>query len=179
MGAETDAVGVADAHAGGGDVVGEPGELVDARHLDRAAGAQPGASGLEALDRARAVVGPHDIAQLAEEAVEVDRVGLDEAVGEQVEAQVGVGGALGGRVEVDGDGDDLGAHAAGGVLARERHELLGDLCGFGGLAERRLGVPGVEDGALGRHGGHAVAPGCARRRHGPDLTKRPPAPTNP
>ena len=37
-------------------------------------------------------VGPHHVGEHAEDAVEVDRVGLDEAVREQVQPQVGVGG---------------------------------------------------------------------------------------
>ena len=55
------------------DVVGHPRELVDAEH--RAPGrdcAQPQPGALEALDGAGAAVGPHDVVEHAEDAVEVD-----------------------------------------------------------------------------------------------------------
>ena len=72
VGAEPHPVGVGDPHAGRHDVVGHPGELVDPEHLHRARLAQPQPGALEALDGAGAGVGPHDVGQHAEDAVEVD-----------------------------------------------------------------------------------------------------------
>ena len=68
-------VGIRDAHAARHDVVGHPRELVDAEHLDGAARQHPHPGQLEALDRARALRGPHDVGEHAEQAVERDRVG--------------------------------------------------------------------------------------------------------
>ncbi len=110
VGAEPDPVGVADAHPAREHVVDHPGELVDRVDGHRAAGPQPGADVLEALDLAGAVVGPHDVGQQAEDAVEVGLVGLDQTVGEQVEAQVGVigvGRRVGQLADPDLDGHDL------------------------------------------------------------------------
>ena len=112
VGAEAHPVGVGDAHAGRHDVVGHPGELVDPEHLHRARLAQPQPGALEALDGAGAEVGPHDVGEHAEDAVEVDGVGRDEPVREQVQAQVGVGGVGRCGVEVDHHVHHVLAHAA-------------------------------------------------------------------
>ena len=157
--AEAHAVGVGDPHAGRQHVVGHPRELVDAVHLDRSEGAQPQPGLLETLDRAGAHAGPDHVAEGAEHAVEVDRVGLHEAVGEQVQPQVGVARTGGRGVEVDLHEPHLGAHAARGVVAREGLELRRG----GGVGGRRTQgggrEPGVQDGVVGRHGREAVAPG--------------------
>src|SRR5690606_8371170 len=88
------------------DVVDHARELVHAVHGDGLpGGAQAQPRLLEAVDGARAVVGPHDVGEDAEEPVEVEPVRHDEAVGQQVQAQVRVGGVRGRGVEVD-----LGAH---------------------------------------------------------------------
>ena len=123
MGAEAHAVGVGDPHPGRQHVVGHPRELVDAVHLHRAERAQPQPGLLEALDGAGPDAGPDHVAEGAEDAVEVDRVGLHEAVGEQVQPQVGVARAGGRGVEVDLHEPHLGAHAARGVVAGEGLEL--------------------------------------------------------
>ncbi len=88
MRAEADAVGVGDADTGGNDVVDHAGELVDTEDGHRSADAQTRAHGLEVLERARAVVGPHDVREQTEDAVEVESVRLDETVRQQVQAQV-------------------------------------------------------------------------------------------
>ncbi len=59
-----------------------------------------------------------------------------QAVGEQVQAQVGVRGVPRRRVEVDLGAHHLGAHAARGVLAPGRHQRRpagrgGPVCGGG------------------------------------------------
>ena len=86
----------------GHDVVGHPRELVDAEHRAPWPRARSRSRVLlEAVDGAGAGVGPHDVGQHAEDAVEVDRVCGDQPVREQVQAQVGVGGVGRRRVEVD------------------------------------------------------------------------------
>ena len=78
--AEADPVGVGDPHAAGHHVVDHAGELVHAVDGRPGRGAQPQPGRLEALDRAGAVVRPHDVGQQAEDAVEVEAVRLDQAV---------------------------------------------------------------------------------------------------
>src|SRR3954447_26661454 len=90
VGAEPDPVGVGDAYAARHHVVGHPGELVHAEDLDRAGLAQAQPRALEPLDLAGAVVGPHHVVEDCEDAVEVDGVGLDQAVREQVQPQIAV-----------------------------------------------------------------------------------------
>ena len=95
--AQSHPVGVGDAHAGGHHVVDHPRELVDAVDGHRTAPAQPGPDRLEALDGARAVVGPHHVGEHPEEAVGVQAVRGDQAMREQVQPQirvVGVGGLV-------------------------------------------------------------------------------------
>ena len=76
----------------------------------------------------------------------VEPVRSDESMGEQVQAQVGVGDVLRRRVEVDLGAHDLEPHAAAVVLAGQRRELVRRGRGVRG-AEVRVGVPGVENGA--------------------------------
>ena len=106
----------------GHDVVGHPRELVDAvapaTVLPRARSRSRVARSRRRR-RGRALV-QTTLVSGAEDAVEVDRVGRDEAVREQVQAQVGVG-CVGRRgVEVDLDEAHLGADAARLVRAAER-----------------------------------------------------------
>ena len=92
VGAQPHPVGVGDPHAGREHVVDHPRELVHPVHGHRAVpGAQPGPDGLEALHRARAHRGPHDVGQAAEDPVQVDRPWRDQPVAEQVQPQVRVG----------------------------------------------------------------------------------------
>jgi len=67
------------------------------------AGAQPCLR--QRVDRHRAQRRPRDVAQEAEDAVEVDGVRDDQAVGDQVEPQVDVRGVGGRRVQLDLAGD--------------------------------------------------------------------------
>ena len=110
------------------------------------------------------------LASSAEDAVEVDLARAHQPVGEQVQAQVDVGGVDRGGVEVDLADRDVEADVAvGGVLlaAGEGGELVRRGGGRRLRAELRLGVPGVEDPAgrgPGDHGGgQAVAPRAALR----------------
>ena len=85
---EADAVGVANADAVRHDIVHHARELVHRVDGNRAAGGQAAADHLEVGNRARAVVGPYNVGQQTEDAVHVQAVRLDRAVGEEVEAQV-------------------------------------------------------------------------------------------
>ncbi len=92
----------------------------------------------------RAGVGPRDDRQLREDAVEVDGVGRDQQVGEQVQPQVGVRGGCGGRVQVDVDRDEVDAH----VAARRRRRSIarsrrGRCAGRCPSAVRRAWGPGT------------------------------------
>ena len=80
---------IRDADTVGDDEVGHARELVDA--LDGDAGLlQAGPPGAQGVGVHGARVRPRDDRQMAEDAVEVDRVGLHEQVREQVQAQVRV-----------------------------------------------------------------------------------------
>ncbi|GAA3108259.1 hypothetical protein GCM10020254_62750 [Streptomyces goshikiensis] len=147
----------------GGDVVRHPRELVDRGDLEvQALGAGVQADGLDLVDRDRAQGGPGDVGQQAEDAVQVLAVRLDQAVAEQVQAQVRVVRVQ--RLVLQGgdhrtDGHDL--DAADRVLAerlrrggpQQFHGLLGgEALGAGraGLGDQLGGgEPGVEDGAVG------------------------------
>ena len=94
------------------------GELVDGEHHDGVAecGAQTKAGLFEALGGAGALSGPHDIGKTRHDAVKVDRIGLDQTVGEKVKTQVSVGCGLGPVAEVGLTGDDGRADLSGVVL---------------------------------------------------------------
>ncbi len=173
VGAEADPVGVGDAHARRDDVVDHPGELVHAEDGDRAADAQAGADQLETVDRAGAEVGPHDIGEQAEEAVEVHAVRLHQTVRQQVQTQVGV-------VRVDRRGRQVGDRGAdhnlldltGLVVTGQQREVrrnVGALERDGSvvlvLAQFGGGVPGVEDRARLGHVGDAYCR-CSLCTHG-------------
>ncbi len=99
------------------------GELVDPpEHGDVTADAQTGADDLEVLDGARAEVRPHDVGEETEDAVHVLPVGLNQAVREQMQAQVRV-------VGVD--------RSPGEVRDRGAHHDLGDLAGLVGADQQR------------------------------------------
>ncbi|BBJ44631.1 hypothetical protein SSPO_073490 [Streptomyces antimycoticus] len=145
MRAEADPVGVADADAGGDDIVGHPGELVDTGHRQvqpLGAGGQPGPLHLVGGDGAER--GPGDVGQQAELAVQAQAVRLDEPVAEQMQPQIDVMRVqrlLVQRGDDRADGDDL--DAAPGVRP-DRVE--------GGLAQQLRGPLGVEPLGPGRAG---------------------------
>ena len=167
VGAQAHPVSVGDPHAGRHDVVDHAGELVDAEDDDRTPSPQPGPGVLEGIHRARAVVGPHDIGQLGENALEVERVGLRQAVREQVQPQVGVGGVRGGRIEIHCHQTDLAPHPPARVGGDQSAQSLRWCTPSGYRPEGWLGKPGVQGGAGVGHGGQPVSPGRAWTAHGP------------
>ena len=182
MSAQAHAVGVADAHAGGQHVVHHAGELVDPEDARRATGGDQGQAGLlEAGHGAGALGGPHDVGERAEQPVEVLGMGQDQAVGEQVQAQVGVRGVGRGGAEVDRAHHDLlgcSTHLVGAGGGGEPGMERRGFRGARGPAELGRGIPGVEGGAVGRDGREADAP-CmgrgrvrGRRGHGRSLRSR-------
>jgi hypothetical protein len=166
VGTEAHPVGVADPHARGHDVVDHARELVDPEDLDGAAGAHRRTGQLEAVDGAGALGGPDDIDEHPEETVEVDRVGRDQAVREQVQAQEGICGVRGWVVEVELGRDELATHPPHVVLADQCLELSWGVGPDRALTEDRLRVPGVEDGAVLVDGRQSVPPGAALAAHG-------------
>ena len=171
VGTEADAVGVGDPDAGGHHVVHHARELVDAEDGDGAAPAQLGAGQFEAFHGGGAEVGPHDVGELAEDAVQVDGVGPDQAVREQVQAKVGVGGVRRGLVEVDLDEDHLllGAavrvRAAGGDVSQGLVGVLHGAQVFGRDAQGRRREPDIQHGGF-RRCGWRWWPRRSRRRSG-------------
>ena len=120
--------------------------------------AQPRPGLLEAVARARPVVGPDDVGQGGEDAVEVDRVGCHEPVAEQVQTQIGVGGVGRRRVKV-GDDEHHGLRdLADLVLAGE----FGDRGGRGDIvgrrAQGRLWEPCVQHVTVLGHRGQPESP---------------------
>jgi hypothetical protein len=148
VGAETDPVGVGDAHARRHHVVDHAGELVEPVDGQVPAGGPlRGAQFVDLVGRARPGRRPRDVGQDAEDAVHVGLVRLDDAVREQVQPQVRVEG-VGGRVGERPDDHELrrrrGAGGrCGGLCLRRR----------GAEAEASARVPGVEDLSVGRDGG--------------------------
>ncbi len=170
---ESDTVRVTDANSGRHDVVDHAGKLVDAEHGHDAADAQTRANLLETFDGARAEVGPHDVAEQAELAVEVDTVGCDETVREEMEAQVDVM-CVDRRLGEIGDGgahDDL-RYLASVVSACQQCKIGRNICSLDvlgtGLVEcsqLRCREPGVEDGSVRGHVGDTYCC-CSLCAHG-------------
>src|SRR5665647_2157996 len=169
MGAQTHPVGVGDPDAGRDHVVHHPRELVDAEDrrsvaVDRA---QPQPGLLEPFGRARPAIGPHDIGQYPEDTVQVETVRAHQPVREQMQPEVGIGGARRRAGQLDLGRHHLGPHAAGLVGVGQRPQAVQQLGVVGRVrAEGRAGVPDVQHGPIGRDGGQAVSPrgGRVRRR---------------
>ncbi|MPM19882.1 hypothetical protein SDC9_66309 [bioreactor metagenome] len=183
MGTEPGPVGIGEAYATRDDIVDHPRELVDREHRDvTLPSPQPRPGGLEVVDGTRAGRGPHDVRQHAEDTVQVERVGPDQGVTEQVQAQVGVGGVGRRRVQVDHGEHRLCAHPACLVRHQARRHRLRRGRAVG-LAERRCGIPGVQDLTGGVDGGQTPPVGRTYGvSHGPDSTESgpiPPAPCRP
>ena len=93
IGAEPDAARIGDAHAAWHDVVGHLGELVHREHFKvMALHPRPHLPGGQLVQRHRPFGGPSHGLQVGEDAVEVERVGQRQPVGEQVQLQKGLGG---------------------------------------------------------------------------------------
>jgi hypothetical protein len=90
---EANTICICDAHSLRYDVIDHPWELIDAvdGHVSMC-GAELGASELKVNERAWAGRGPGDIGEEAEDSIEVLAMRLNEAMGEQVEAEVGISG---------------------------------------------------------------------------------------
>jgi hypothetical protein len=90
---EANSVCICDAHSFRKDVIDHPWELIDAIDGHVAiCGAELGASELKVDERARPGRGPGDIGEEAEDSIEVLAMRPYEAMGEQVEAEVGISG---------------------------------------------------------------------------------------
>ncbi len=140
VGAEPHARGVGDPHARRHDVVGHPREPVEALDVDAVAPEVLAAEEGRLLGRHGAPRGPEHDRQHAEDPVEVDRVRRDQAVGQQMEAQVGVGRRRRRRVEVDPYRDRSAAHPQPLVLAGEAEEVDR---GLARVAVAELRAPGT------------------------------------
>ena len=132
---------------------------------DAAVAAHAPAQLLDAVHRRRAEVGPGDVGELAEQAVEVVRARRHQPVRQQVQAQVRVAGAGGRVVGVDGELHGLHVHSADLVVALGRGVRLERL-GHRLLAQADLAEPGVEHRAVVGDGGQATSP-CSRHRRPP------------
>ena len=88
------------------------------------------------------MVGPRNIRQGAEQSVQVQLVGANQGVGEQVQAQVCVQGVFGCLIQVDGGGTHLGTGVARRVLSDQVLQLVRD-GQIGGLGEGGRGEPGI------------------------------------
>ena len=171
VGAEAHAVGVGDAHAGRHDVVGHPRELVDA---ERPATGPRASSRTRVSSKPSTAHGPcgrpHDVGQHAEDAVEVDRVGLRPA---GARAGAAAGRRRRRRPAAASRSTRSGTHLAAAPRARRRvptsaSSRRGARLAGAGRARRAPGrVPGVEDASPSSvHGGQAVTPGGALAAHG-------------
>jgi len=81
---QTDAIGVGDPHTCGNHVVNHARELVHAVNHHVAALTQARTGHFKTLDGGWAEVGPYDVGELAEDAIQVDAVGLDQTVRKEV-----------------------------------------------------------------------------------------------
>ena len=143
---QTQAVTVTNTHAGGNHVIHQAGELINVAHTQVAQLAQTNRKLLELSGKHRAVVGPRNIRQGAEQAVQVQLIGANQGVGEQVQTQVRVDRVFGCLIQVDGCGTHLGAGIARRVLGGQFLQLVRD-GQVGGLGEGGSGEPGIQDGA--------------------------------
>ena len=146
MRAQAQAVTVANAHAGGNHVIHQARELINVAHAQVAQLAQTNRQLLELGGKHRAVVSPRNIRQGTEQAVQVQLVGANQSVGEQVQTQVRVDRVFGCLIQVDGCGTHLGAGIARRVLSGQVLQLVRD-GQVGSLGEGGSGEPRIQDGA--------------------------------
>ena len=187
IGTETHAVGIADTHAGGHHVVNHARELIHTENVDsgsRSCGRQARLSGKsesrigggtfhvglaqrEILHGERAVIGPHHIGELGEDAIEIQGVRLGHAHAHQVKLQVGVGCVDDWLIQL-ADGEHRHATDAAGVGLRvgQCAEVVVWSVGLVGcLAESQFGVPDVQGGAGSIDAGQTPAPCGTRFAH--------------
>ena len=194
---EADPGGVGDAHTAGNHVVGHPRELVHAPHGHRSPAAeQAQPRRLEPVHRARPLAGPHHVGQHAEHPVEVEPVRRDQPVGQQVQAQVGIGRVRRCGVESDDGAHDRTPDTPPLVPAFQRAQRgeRGAVAGRRGVGrtDDGRGIPGIEHLPRIGRGDQPVRPGRLSRsprgggrsgiggRHGwlpyrrdPDTSRRP------
>ncbi len=144
--AQAQTVAVTNAHAGGHHVIHQARELINVAHAQVAQLAQTNREVLELGGQHRAVVGPRNICEGAEQSVQVQLVRADQGVREQVQTQVGVHGILGSLIQVDGGGAHLSAGITRRMLGGQLLQLVRD-GQVGGLGEGGGGEPGIQDGA--------------------------------
>ena len=143
--AETHTARVADADSLRQHVIGHARKAVDELHL------QPGPLQLEPIRLGErridgAAIGPCDNGQDAEDAVEIDAVGLDEPVAEQVESQIGVFDSRGCCIKIDLDVARLDVDTAPVIfIAGQRVARDPALVARGCAAEPGLRKPCVEN----------------------------------
>lgn len=129
-------------------------ELIHAVNHDVAALTQARTRHFKTFDGGWAEVGPYDVGELAEDAIQIDAVGLDQAVREEVKAQVSISGVRRGGVEVDLCEDYFLLCTAIGVLAVVGQcsecgiGILDVTKGFSGYTCGRRRVPDIQYGCF-------------------------------
>ena len=146
MRTQAQTVTIANAHAGGNHVIHQARELINVAHAQVTQLAQTNRQLLELGSEHRAVVGPRHVREGAEQAVQVQLVGANQSVGEQVQTQVRVDCVFGCLIQVDGCGTHLGAGVARRMLNGQVFQLVRD-GQVGGLGEGGSGEPRIQDGA--------------------------------
>jgi hypothetical protein len=174
VGAQAHPRGVRDAHALRKHVVGEPRELVDARDLD------PGA--LQQRTQACGVGGEHRPALVHATFGRCPKMPsrlarwARQQVREGVQAQVGVGGGGGSRVQVDRELHRLDGDARRSSAPARASRAMADAASSPRTAGRAdLGEPGVQDGAVAGDGRQAGTVDRARVAHASTLPNAAPS----
>lgn len=175
VGAKSNARCIRDAHAFRRDVIGQSRKAVDTLRLN--AGAQQCRPQLIKISRVHGPrVRPHHVLELPEDALEIDGVGGNEQVREQVQPEVCVGCPNWRARQINLDRDRGDSDSAAGIRPDEISQVSGD-CPFGLCARTRTECgcrkPRVENRAVGGECRQAVAP-CGvvcGRAHGHKVTR--------
>ena len=162
VGAEANPAAVGDAHTARDDIVEHRRELVEGLDRERPAGGPAGEHDVgDVSDGDGTDVGPGNGVEQGEHAIEVDRVGWRQAVRQQVQAQVDVGGRGRRGVDVDGQSGWADHDATGLVASIAASEVDVDVVGslLAELAPADPPEPGVERVAAPVLGLEAGTPG--------------------
>ena len=143
---QAQAVTVTNTYTGGNHVIHQARELINVAHTQVAQLAQTNRKLLELGGKHRAVVGPRNIRQGTEQAVQVQLVGANQGVREQVQTQVCVNCVFGCLIQVNGGSAYLGASIACRVLSGQLLQLVRD-GQVRSLGEGGGGEPSIQDGA--------------------------------
>ena len=158
---EAHTIGVGDAHSARDDIVGHARKLVDTMNAqDAAIVADSPAEFFQPVDRRRAEVRPHDVGELAEDAIEVDRPRPHQPMRQHMQPQVRVARRTGSNIGIDMNLHSPNRDVPDVVLAfrgRVRLELL--RVRF--LAQPDFAEPCVEHSAVASNRRQAATP-CAR-----------------